>query len=93
MDFFKILSLPTDFLEVPVNLWKDMDSYKHAKHIVSHLKVVNDHAERAVKLMTDYNRIITKKEQNYQELLISVEEHRRSLPSVTKNNLNEKYKL
>lgn len=91
MQFFSILSLSADFLSAPVNEWSNIESYRRAKAIVDNLKVVNDHAERGVKLMNDYNRIITKKEEHYQDLLIAVGEHRKILPKITKKQLNITY--
>ena len=60
MYFFKILELSSDFLTHPVSEWSRRDDYKKAQNVALHLKVVNDHAERAVKLMSDYNRCVTK---------------------------------
>jgi len=42
--------------------------------------VVNYHAERGIKLLTDFNRTVTRKEQSFQDLLLSVNKHRKELP-------------
>ncbi|GBP64584.1 hypothetical protein EVAR_32742_1 [Eumeta japonica] len=47
-----------------------------AKRRVSLLKVVNDTAERAVKLMQDFNELIAAEEEQKQFLLRCVQEHR-----------------
>jgi hypothetical protein len=39
-----------------------MEEFKEAKEIISYLKIVNDAAERGVKLMQEYNDKFTKNE-------------------------------
>jgi len=43
--------------------------YNNAREIISSIKVVNDTAERNVKLMEDFNQKITKNEEQKQFLL------------------------
>lgn len=90
--FFKILGIESGFMSHPIESWGQNELFIKGKAIVDNLKVINDHAERAVKLMQDFNRTVTKKEKGYQELLLSVGEHRKSLPNVKKNTLNKKYR-
>ena len=52
-------------------------------NVLNKLKVVNDPAERAIKLCTDLTSILTKDEQNRQELQV-VEEHRRRVSCISK---------
>lgn len=59
--------------------------------IVDGLCVVNDHAERAVKLIQDYNQILTKDETSYQNLLLTVSDHRKSTPDLTKSTMAKKF--
>jgi hypothetical protein len=46
-----------------------LDEYIQAKEILSALKVVNDTAERGVKLMEEYNEKFTKNEDQKQFIL------------------------
>ena len=67
--FFSILGLSSAFLSKPVEEWPHDKSYCIARNVVKQTKVVNDTAERGVKLMEDYNKIITNDEQQNQYLL------------------------
>ena len=42
------------FLEVAVDKWQNMESYRLSASKVNNIKVINDAAERGVKLTTDY---------------------------------------
>ena len=59
----------------------------HAERIVKSLKVVNDMAERGVKLIQDYNTILTKDEEQKQFLLQVIQEHRRMYPDSKKTTV------
>lgn len=89
MDFFRVLGIETDFFEQPAQCWSSYDEYKKGEEIVNHLNVVNDPAERAIKLMQDYNRNVTKKENDFQSLLLNVEDFRKKLPNKQKATLTE----
>ena len=89
--FLTTLDVPCDFLQHPLCEWSVREDYKKGREIANNLRVVNDHAERAVKLMSDYNRGVTRKEQGFQDLLINVHSHRKSLPNVKKSTLIAKY--
>ena len=51
------------------------------------MRVVNDAAERGVKLVTDCSQILTKDEQQLQLLLQVVEEHRNKFPDMKKSTI------
>jgi len=51
-----------DFLDLDPKLWNENDQYKKGKELVNNLTVVNDNAKRGVKLIEDYNKLITKNE-------------------------------
>ena len=88
LSLLEALHLSCEFLTTPVNLWSKCDDYIGACKIVQALKVVNDCAERAVKLATDFNEILTKDERQQQLLYQVVEHHRNLLPtSATKEEL------
>ena len=52
-------------------------------------KTVNDVAERAVKLMTDYAMILTKDEEKRQWILQGVAENRKKYGNFAKKTLNK----
>ena len=61
-EFFKMLNIPLDFLDIDPTAWPDNADYQSARKVVSSLVVVNDHAERAIiKLM--YRHLIGKSPQ------------------------------
>ena len=70
--------------------WDKRDHYTASCKIIHALKVVNDCAERAVKLATDFNEVLIKDDKQRQ-LLYQVIEHRRKLlpTSVTKAQLTK----
>lgn len=85
--FFTRLGIETSFLESDPSTWQESEAYKAGKRISQHLSVVNDAAERALKLITDYNRSLTYNEEDKQYLLQVVEHYRQLYPSYTKTSL------
>ena len=53
---------------------------------VSALHVINDAAERAVKLGTDFTGVLTKNEKTRQNILQTVELARRAFPTTTRKS-------
>ena len=80
------------WLSKPVEQWQEDQEYKIVEEIVQKLCVVNDPAERAVKLAGD--RICTvRSEKAFQETLLTVQELRRLSADIergtfTKNQLS-----
>ncbi|XP_047041337.1 uncharacterized protein LOC124645580, partial [Helicoverpa zea] len=74
--FLSRLQIDDSFLREDVSSWGDNPAFLEARRRLSRLKVVNDTAERAVKLMQDYNGLITAEEEQNQFLLRCVQEHR-----------------
>lgn len=66
--FFHTLKIDVSFLETPVNEWEASEAYKAARNLVAQLKVVNDSAERGVKLGLDFMGT-AKIEERYQHVL------------------------
>jgi len=66
---FKKFNIPEDFLKVKPNEWPNLQGYKKGKCIMHSLKVVNDTAERGVKLMQEYNHKFTTNEDQKQFVL------------------------
>lgn len=85
--FFETLGLPCTFLEKDAEEWNDDESYVNARDIVNGLKVVNDTAERGVRLMEEYNKLITNDEEQKQYLLQVVKSYRSSLSNKNKKTI------
>jgi hypothetical protein len=70
----------TGMVNVPPAYWNNFDDYNTAKGFVSSLVIVNDPAERGIKLKTGF-KDNCKDQQNREYLAQVVEEHRRICPS------------
>lgn len=89
----KSLRLDVEFMfENSVRVWHSLEEYRTAKKIVDSFKVVNDTAERALKLMTDVNGSLTNNEQEKQKAIQVIEDNRKRIPSTQKYVLSS-YKL
>ena len=80
----------TDWLLKPVRAWESDSGYTDMHKRIRNLKIVNDIAERGVKLVSDYSGSITTDEEQKQALYQVVEQHRRKLPN---NVTKAKFKL
>lgn len=89
LNFFKRFEINTDFLNTDPDEWCKNQHYLRAKKIVKGLKVVNDTAERGVKLIQDYNSALTKDEEQRQCLLQVVSECRHLFPDSSKVTLSK----
>lgn len=78
-----VLDIKDSFLQLPPETWSDNVDYLHGKSCVKNLRVVNDTAERGVKLFEDYNTILTKNEEEKQFLLHIVEQNRKIISTET----------
>ncbi|KAK0053263.1 hypothetical protein Bpfe_017194 [Biomphalaria pfeifferi] len=87
--FFQVLNLDKSFLNLPVEQWPQLETYQHAKVVAHSLKVVNDSAERSIALATNFNKSLTKKENEKQYLYQVVESHRKQYPDAKKATLNQ----
>lgn len=87
LSFFKRFSIPTDFLKKDPKDWSDDTGYNVGISIVCKLNVVNDSAERAVKLMEDYNRVLSQNEEEKQFILQIVSEYRKRYSNAKKSTL------
>ncbi|XP_074112021.1 uncharacterized protein LOC141535796 [Cotesia typhae] len=86
LNLFKIFDLPYDFLDKDIESWPTNDSYIENKEYFNQLKVVNDSAERAVALVSEYNQCLTKNEEQFQYLLQIIKEHRKNYPNCNRGN-------
>ena len=84
---FERFGLSKAFLSVDAETWSSNESYQKARNIVLNLHVDNDAAERGVKLIETYNKVLCRNESEKQFLLQVVSENRKIFPSHDKNKL------
>ena len=84
---FQLLDLQERLLTQDPSDWEQDESYTRALRIVKSLAVVNDRAERGIAILQDFNKKLTKNEDQLQFLLQIVNEHRRQFPDCTKRSL------
>ena len=70
---FECLRMDKDRLYDKPEQWIACESFKKGQNFVANIKVVNDAAERTVKLYSDYAAILTKNEEQRASLLQVVE--------------------
>ena len=75
-------------VEKPVAEWPEDEGFVRAREFVTTVKVVNDPAERAVKLNSDYHLIITEDPSEKARLLQVVEQHRLQYLDFRKHTLS-----
>lgn len=92
-NFFKRFNIETHFLDKDPSTWKNNDSYIAGLEIVKRLQVVNDSAERGVKLMEDFNKLLTKNETQKQFILQIVSDYRRKYSDCKRTTLSKDYKM
>lgn len=88
--FLSLLQNNDSFLKEDVSSWNNNAAFLEAKRRISCLRVVNDTAERTVKLIQDLNRLIKADEEQKQFLLRCVQEHRKLYPDCKKNYSKKK---
>jgi len=81
---FSGLEIDSSFMSIPPSQWNDVEAYQTAKRRVQQLRVVNDTAERGVKLFEEFNTLLTKDEDEKQFLLQVVEGNRKAVPTEAK---------
>ncbi|GBN70234.1 hypothetical protein AVEN_192351-2-1, partial [Araneus ventricosus] len=91
LNLLKKLNIDISFLNISPNLRDRDDFYLKSQEIFQNLRVVNDTAERGVKLMQDFNGLLTVDEQQKQFLLQSVEDHRKQYSECKKATLKRKF--
>lgn len=81
--FFRILNISTDFLQLPSSEWQTAPSFLDGLATVRNIRVVNDSAERGVKLSSDFLST-AQIEKRYQNVLQVVENDRGKIPDQRK---------
>ncbi|KAG0713600.1 hypothetical protein GWK47_015866 [Chionoecetes opilio] len=87
LHFFRKLHLDEAFLDLPPDSWQMDEGFQRSSQIVRNLAVVNDHAERGVALIQEFNGSLTKDEEQLQFLLQVVADHRKAFPDPRKRTL------
>ena len=73
---FDVLGFDKTWLDQPVANWRDYEGYLEAEKFVNSLLVVNDAAERGIKLISEYINKLTKDPDERQDLIQVVQYHR-----------------
>lgn len=87
--FFERFNIDKSFLELDPSIWPTHECYQSAFVYLNKLKVVNDVAERGVKLIEDYNKLLTKNEEQTQFLLQVVTDYRKRFPNSNKSTISK----
>lgn len=87
LNFFKRYSISTDFLQKDPGEWQNDQSYKIGLAFVSKLRVVNDTAKRAAKLMEEFNQVLSHDEEEKQFIMQIVADYRKQYPNANKSVL------
>ena len=82
-DFFTILRVKADWLT-----WEESEDFRKARQFVTTVKVVNDAAERGIKLASDYVQSLTKDSNLRDKIFQTVEFHRREKADKKKSTAN-----
>jgi len=85
--FFSRFGISTSFLEQHPSMWDENVDFQKGLKIVNTFRVTNDMAERGVKLMEEYNKVLTKNEEQKQYVLQVVEDYRRKYPNSLKTTV------
>lgn len=88
MSVLKSMQIDIQFMfDNHTNTWNQLESYQKSKKIVDSFHVVNDCAERTLKLMTDFNESLTSDEAEMQRVIQVVEGNRDKIPKGKKSVL------
>ena len=87
--FFNITGTGSEWLNKPVSEWESDGEFVKARNFVLHIKTVNDTAERAVKLASEYVNILTKDSKTRQKIIQGVEKIRKERPHNRKSTLDK----
>jgi hypothetical protein len=82
---FNLLHLESDFLIVDVDQWTEVPSFVSSKSKIDAINVINDCAERGVKLSSDF-LTGARSEEHFQNILQVVETDRKNKPNLRKGH-------
>lgn len=86
-ELFRHIGINPSFLGLSPEEWKHHPEYKKAKERVNNIPVVNDHAERGIALIQEFNGRYTKKDEQHQFLLGVVADHHKRFSVASKASL------
>ena len=86
---FSILGTDYEWLRQKPEEWENSPDYKEMEGFVRTVKVTNDVAERGVKIISDYAKILTQDNSLRRQLLQGVEMSRKIHPDFKKMTLNQ----
>jgi len=89
--FFDWFGIDHEFLKSDPLTWPKKDEFQKGFKIVQGLKIVNDIAERAVKLVKDYINILSQNENQKQYLLQILTEYRDQYSDSNKGTLMKEF--
>lgn len=87
MKFFERFEISTEFLQVDPEDWAKCEDYKDGLDVCRNIQVVNDIAERAVQMVSKYNRTGTKAELDLQYMLQVIRDYNNKYPSANRSDL------
>lgn len=87
INFFTRYNISIDFLKSDPSEWHSHEEYKRAQAMLKTLQVTNDHSERSLNLMKNFNRMMTKNEEDLQYILQVVSKHQKDDKGITKSAL------
>lgn len=87
LQFFTRFNIDTSFLQLDSTEWLKDPGYIRGLEIVKNLRVVNDTAERAVKLCEQYIHILSRNEDEKQYVIQIVSEYKKKYQNPTKECL------
>ena len=88
---FSLLNLSSKWLESPPSQWEKDPDYKVMEKFAKTVKLVNDVAERGVKMADDYSNCLTKDSEERKKLVMVVQNHRRTYPKLRKVDLCRRF--
>ena len=83
---FDVMNFDKSLLEIPVNEWNIHEGFIKLKDFLNTLLVINDAAERGIKLASDYKDILTKVGEEKESIIQIVEFTSRKISDCKKNN-------
>lgn len=89
LTFFKRFGIDTSFMDKDPTEWELEAAYQKGLEIINHINVVNDSAERGVKLMEEYNNTLSHDEKEKQNILKIVAHYRKEYDCINKSALSD----
>lgn len=87
LKFFDRFGMSTGFLKVDPSQWGSNEEYMKSLEVCESIHVVNDTAERAVKLFSQYSQILTKNEEEKQFIVNTIQNYRSEYQSSKKSHV------